>query len=284
MDFSLLLNYQGIWSDVLSYAVQPLFGVEPLTFISPVVEYNNNLYVANYHDGQNPPVGAVPGVSSLWTLFTTGAMSAGVTSFNTRTGAVTAQTGDYGVSQVTGAAPLAGPIFSGTVMAPVLLLSDNTNFLEVGGSNTTIFTMASLTATRVFTLPDADSNSVQPSTAPTNEFATGIDSSGVIQYAQPSAANFGYTVAHPIANYQFLVSDILVIMDADAQTGTLPQASDVVPGAVTYVLKLGVGATTGTLAVPPGNYLNNVLNGTFAISGAKNSASARSDGATWFTV
>lgn len=39
----------------------------------------------------------------------------GVTSVFTRTGAVTAQSGDYTVSQVTGAAPLASPTFTGTV-------------------------------------------------------------------------------------------------------------------------------------------------------------------------
>ena len=43
---------------------------------------------------------------------------AGVASFNTRTGAVTAQTGDYTVSQVTGAAPLASPALTGTPTAP----------------------------------------------------------------------------------------------------------------------------------------------------------------------
>jgi hypothetical protein len=41
-----------------------------------------------------------------------------VTSFNTRTGAVVSQNGDYGVSQVTGAAPLASPTFTGTVTLP----------------------------------------------------------------------------------------------------------------------------------------------------------------------
>ena len=43
---------------------------------------------------------------------------AGVASFNTRTGAVTASSGDYTVSQVTGAAPLASPALTGTPTAP----------------------------------------------------------------------------------------------------------------------------------------------------------------------
>lgn len=44
--------------------------------------------------------------------------SAAVDSVFTRTGAVVAASGDYAVGQVTGAAPLAGPTFTGTVTVP----------------------------------------------------------------------------------------------------------------------------------------------------------------------
>lgn len=43
---------------------------------------------------------------------------AGVTSFNTRSGAVAPMTGDYAVGQVTGAAPIVSPTFTGTVTIP----------------------------------------------------------------------------------------------------------------------------------------------------------------------
>ncbi len=43
-----------------------------------------------------------------------------------RTGTVTAQSGDYSVAQVTGAAPLASPTFTGTVTAPVPTLPSQT--------------------------------------------------------------------------------------------------------------------------------------------------------------
>jgi hypothetical protein len=33
------------------------------------VVYSGDVYIANYNGGLNPPIGAVPGVSSLWTLF-----------------------------------------------------------------------------------------------------------------------------------------------------------------------------------------------------------------------
>ena len=42
----------------------------------------------------------------------------GVSSFNSRTGAVVPASGDYTVSQITGAAPLASPTFTGTVTIP----------------------------------------------------------------------------------------------------------------------------------------------------------------------
>lgn len=42
----------------------------------------------------------------------------GVTSFNTRTGAVVPASGDYTVGEVTGAAPTVSPTFTGTPIAP----------------------------------------------------------------------------------------------------------------------------------------------------------------------
>jgi hypothetical protein len=49
----------------------------------------------------------------------------GVSTFNTRSGAVTPQTGDYTVSQVTGAAPLASPALTGSPTAPTQTSGDN---------------------------------------------------------------------------------------------------------------------------------------------------------------
>lgn len=60
-----------------------------------------------------------------------------VTSTFGRTGAVTAQNGDYSVGQVTGAAPLASPTFTGTVTEPVPTLPSqtaNSFFAAPGGS------------------------------------------------------------------------------------------------------------------------------------------------------
>ena len=57
---------------------------------------------------------------------TTGSGSSAVTSVFGRTGAVTAQSGDYSVAQVTGAAPLASPTFTGVVTEPVPTLPSQT--------------------------------------------------------------------------------------------------------------------------------------------------------------
>lgn len=63
-----------------------------------------------------PPGNNTTGIAT--TAFVTAAVAAataGVSSFNTRTGAVVPVSGDYTVAQVTGAAPLASPTFTGNV-------------------------------------------------------------------------------------------------------------------------------------------------------------------------
>jgi hypothetical protein len=62
-----------------------------------------------------------------------------VTSVFGRTGAVVAQSGDYSVSQVTGAAPTASPSFTGTPSAPTPTVGDNSTSIA-----TTAFVHASL--------------------------------------------------------------------------------------------------------------------------------------------
>ncbi len=75
-------------------------------------------------------------------------------------------------------------------------LAANTNQIALGTTNTTTLTMASLTGSRTVTFPDANSNTVRPSSAGTNQFATGIASTGVISYAQPSFSNLSGTITN----------------------------------------------------------------------------------------
>jgi hypothetical protein len=261
MSLSLIPSFLGTWSNTTQYAVRVLSGVSPISYLSPTVDYSGNLYIANFNGGLNPPVGAVPGVSSLWTLFSTAGGGGGVTSFNTRTGVVTAQTGDYTVSQVTGAAPLAGPIFTGFPLAPTPLPIDNNNIIATTAAILAKTLDGFIAAPGLVTSADSILTALQKIVGNT-----------------PSA----YTVVHDTVDHQFLASEIKVIMDADAKVGTLPPAASVIVG-VDYSLKMGVGANTGTLAVPIGEDLNGTLNGTFAIVGVYNSASAFSDGTAWFT-
>lgn len=64
--------------------------------------------------------------SSSWSPITPGGGGGGVTTVFARGGAVTAQSGDYTVGQVTGAAPLASPALTGTPSAPTQTTGDNT--------------------------------------------------------------------------------------------------------------------------------------------------------------
>jgi hypothetical protein len=72
------------------------------------------------------------------------AASAPVTSVFTRTGAVVAATGDYTVAQVTGAAPLASPTFTGVPAAPTA---------GAGTSTTQLATTAFVAASKYYDIP-----------------------------------------------------------------------------------------------------------------------------------
>ena len=65
------------------------------------------------------------GTPGTWVTVTAGG-GGSVSSVFTRTGAVVATSGDYSVGQVTGAAPLASPAFTGSPTAPTQTPGDNT--------------------------------------------------------------------------------------------------------------------------------------------------------------
>lgn len=83
---------------------------------------------------------------------TTSSGGGSVSSVFTRTGAVTASSGDYTVSQVTGAAPLASPTFTGTVTLPAATVVNGVT-LTTGGSST-----AFLNGAGSYTTPTASVN------------------------------------------------------------------------------------------------------------------------------
>lgn len=77
--------------------------------------------------------------------------------------------------------------------AGALAIAPNVNQLVLGTTNTMTVTMASLTGNRTLTLPDANSNTVIPSTASSHQFANAISSGGVITYAQPAFSDISGT-------------------------------------------------------------------------------------------
>lgn len=110
-----------------------------------------------------------------------------VTSVFGRTGAIVATTGDYSVAQVTGAAPLANPAFTGTPTAPTPAAADNSTtvattafvkaqgYVTAGSSPvTSVFgragavtaTTGDYTAAQVTNAADKASASIQAFTAP----------------------------------------------------------------------------------------------------------------------
>ena len=96
---------------------------------------------------------------------------------------VTPSAGYITISIPQSVATTATPTFS------TLSLTSNSNPLVLGTTNTMTFNLASQTANNIFTLPNSNCNPVIPASAATNQFATGITSGGVINFAQPAFSN-----------------------------------------------------------------------------------------------
>lgn len=74
------------------------------------------------------------------------------------------------------------------------------------GSETTVV-VTDPTADRTFTIPNADSVAVQPSTAGANQFANGVSAAGVVAYAQPSFSNLSGAATRSQAPAQVAYED-----------------------------------------------------------------------------
>lgn len=89
---------------------------------SPAIDNAQHCYLG-YVAGLNGGTGAANSfvyvaIAPVCARYSVAGGAGGVTSFNARTGAVLPASGDYTVGQVTGAAPLASPTFTGTVTMP----------------------------------------------------------------------------------------------------------------------------------------------------------------------
>lgn len=101
--------------------------------------------------------------------------------------------------------PFLQPPFGNAIISNPNALQTITNFqlnlpsLGVKGPSTFYTNVVSnATATRTFTLPDANSNPVQPATAGAHQFVTAISSTGAITFAQPSYSDISGTPQLPI--------------------------------------------------------------------------------------
>jgi hypothetical protein len=94
----------------------------------------NGVTVANPNFNNTIPAAPSGNTNVTWQVLDTSVSayvpsggSGAVTSVFGRTGAVVANTGDYTVSQITGAAPLSSPAFTGVPISPTPATSDNSN-------------------------------------------------------------------------------------------------------------------------------------------------------------
>lgn len=142
-------------------------------------------------DGTTTAAITAPGVVTLTNV-------APVLSVFGRTGAVVAETGDYTVAEVTGAAPLASPVFTGTPTAPTA--SAGTNTTQV---STTAFTTAAVAvettraeAAEALKAPIASPTFTGTITAPTVD-ATTINVSGTFS----AAGNLNLNGTNPMISF-----------------------------------------------------------------------------------
>lgn len=163
-----------------------------------------NSNTGSFGSGTLIPVITVNGKGLITAVSTTAVSGAGVTSFNSRTGSVVPASGDYTVSQVTGAAPLASPTLTGTPVAPTASTATNTTQLA-----TTAYVQANVTALGSTYLTQASAASTyaplaSPAltgtpTAPTAATATNTTQLATTAYTQANLAN--YTTTAGLASF-----------------------------------------------------------------------------------
>ena len=117
----------SVWGNNQGTAAQPQY-VSIVPQMLPFTYSGNTLQLATVGVTLSHTAGTVICEDSIGNLKDTGCNNVtGVSSFNGRTGPVLPQTGDYLVSQVTGAAPLASPAFTGAPTAPTPLAGDTSS-------------------------------------------------------------------------------------------------------------------------------------------------------------
>jgi hypothetical protein len=163
------------------------------------------------------------------------AVAATVSSVFGRTGAVTATSGDYSVAQITGAAPLASPTFTGTVTEPD------------GTTNTS----SGYTFGHALTLPSGSVGTTQAASdsstkVATDAFAHGIvppDSTATVWIPVPHSSSAG-TVFSTTANKAAFFGVMLGFQKTTSQVSYYVATADT--SSTTYDLGIYSGSSAGT--------------------------------------
>ena len=152
--------------------------------------------------------------------------SGGVTSVFGRTGVVTSASGDYSVSQVTGAAPLASPTFTGTPTVPGYVSTGTTVNGHALSANVTVSASDLTTGTLPHAqLPTLVSGDIPANAANTSGTAANLSGTPTL----PSGTVLpGYVTTTTTVNGHALSSNVTVSA-SDLTTGTLPAGQLPVP-------------------------------------------------------
>jgi len=203
-----------------------------------------------------------------------GTPGSGVTSFNSRTGAVTPASGDYTIGQITGGAPAASPALTGTPTAPTAAPGTNTTQIA-----STAFVAAAVAAISGVASFNGRTGAVVP--------VSGDYTVGQITGAAPSASpTFTGVPAAPTAapganTTQLATTAFVTAAVAAATTGVsqwngrtgavVPVSGDYTVGQVTGAAPLASPTFTGVPAAPtaaPGTNTTQLATTAFVIANA----------------
>jgi hypothetical protein len=123
-------------------------------------------------------------------------------------------------------------------------ITTTSNFLSLGATNPTVITSGINTLSRTLTLPDADSNTIIPTTATANQWVTNITSGGVQTKAQPAFSNIS-----GLLDLTTQVTGILPVANGGTNLssfGTANQLLGVNAGATALEYKTIQSGTAGT--------------------------------------
>lgn len=189
------------------------------------------------------------------TCYTPGSGGGAVSSVFGRTGAVAAQSGDYSVSQVTGAAPLASPTFTGTVSLPSTTV--------IGGAPTNGQFWGYNGTSQGWYTPSGGGGMVYPGAGVANSTGTAWGTSYTVGTAANNLVQLNGTAQLPAVSGVNLTA----VPSNAALYPTLNQNTTGTAANVTGVVTLahgGTNAATNTAALS--NLLGNPAIGTYAIN------------------